>query len=310
MTISTMWHTCTQNSRRAFTLVEILVVISIIALLISLLLPALARARDLANRLVCASNMRQIGMAMFEYSTVYRLYPPVVASDWPFGSYGGSGGYLPWGFELLYYSSAPPSYNSSPNQVYQPGFLTPNAAGVSLLFSPDPGQFTPTTPNIPPNYYNSQGLLQNFNFFTGYCDWLDHGNDDPPITGIGDKDYALAEDLIPGWETPSGGNDAAWFDYDPGHEPAALPTSPPGSILVTDSAMFQTRYTSIGYTFPSALGRGITPASRPASAHMNESLGQGVTSGSHELYNDGSVRWVPISQIKVRYYRAGIFFGW
>ncbi|MGC9261800.1 MAG: type II secretion system protein [Phycisphaerae bacterium] len=76
--------------RRGFTLIELLVVISIIALLIALLLPALAQAKSLALQIECASNMRQVGIAMSEYANEYRgKYPMANTANWPFGTFAG-----------------------------------------------------------------------------------------------------------------------------------------------------------------------------------------------------------------------------
>jgi prepilin-type N-terminal cleavage/methylation domain-containing protein/prepilin-type processing-associated H-X9-DG protein len=62
--------------RRGFTLVELLVVIGIIALLISVLMPALGKARDQANSIKCMSNMRQIGQAYLMHASEHRNHVP------------------------------------------------------------------------------------------------------------------------------------------------------------------------------------------------------------------------------------------
>jgi prepilin-type N-terminal cleavage/methylation domain-containing protein len=64
------------RSRRAFTLVELLVVIGIIALLVGILMPALSRAKESANRIACLANLRTLGQGFVMYTNDNRgRYP-------------------------------------------------------------------------------------------------------------------------------------------------------------------------------------------------------------------------------------------
>jgi prepilin-type N-terminal cleavage/methylation domain-containing protein len=70
------------NQKKSFTLIELLVVVAIIAVLVAILLPSLQKAREMARRVACASNQRQVLFAVNMYATAERDFVIAGTSDW------------------------------------------------------------------------------------------------------------------------------------------------------------------------------------------------------------------------------------
>ena len=127
-----------------FTLIELLVVIAIIAVLIALLLPAVQQAREAARRTQCKNNLKQIGLAMFNYESTNSRFPiPAWYSMKNTTGYGGMLSSTVWSLAILPFIDQAATYN-----LYNQNYSAYDPVNVTAGQTQINGYLCPSTPRV------------------------------------------------------------------------------------------------------------------------------------------------------------------
>jgi prepilin-type N-terminal cleavage/methylation domain-containing protein len=155
--------------RRGFTLIELLVVIAIIAVLIGLLLPAIQKVREAADRTACGNNLRQIGLAIHNFHDQNNVLPPARGNKW----------LASWGVLILPYVERDNVYKDW--DISKAYYLQNDVARLSLIkvfFCParrapmasTPGDKDTTHPSWPANNLSVPGMCSDYACCSGDAD--------------------------------------------------------------------------------------------------------------------------------------------
>lgn len=133
--------------RRGFTLVELLVVIAIIGILVALLLPAVQAAREAARRMSCSNNLKQLALALHNYESSHRVFPPgQLGFPWVFSAHSHLLPYVEQGGlqDLLDYNVPPLTFGGSFPQA-APNELAAQSP-LKILLCPSDSDGVPGSP--------------------------------------------------------------------------------------------------------------------------------------------------------------------